>query len=74
MNILRKRLGFGSSNSYIKSEVIFERENKKIQNNFTNKTNDANILRKYNYFLRYSHQFLIPKLDEKASLLNHENI
>ena len=41
---------------------------------FTNKTNDANILRKYYYFLRYSHQFLIPKLDEKASSLNHENI
>ena len=61
MNILRKRLGFGSSNSYIKTEVIFERENKKIQNNFTNKTNDANILRKYNYFFKIFTPTFNPK-------------
>ena len=67
VNIFRIiRLRFGLSNSYIKTKKL------KIISQIKQ---HANILRKYNYFFsRYSHQFLIPKLDEKASSLNHENI
>ena len=68
VNIFRIiRLGFGSSNSYIKTEVIFEK-NKQIKQTMLISWGSIII------FSRYSHQFLIPKLDEKASSLNHENI
>ena len=60
------RLGFGWSNSYIKTKKL------KIisQIKQTMLISWGSII----FFLRYSHQFLIPKLDEKASSLNHENI